>query len=51
MYLFSVREQCVVIFPYTANDEDELTLLEGQIVSIITKEVEDKVTSIEQKCC
>ncbi|XP_059084018.1 CD2-associated protein-like isoform X2 [Tigriopus californicus] len=37
-----VKEQCVVQFPYTALNEDELTLAEGQVVSIITKEVEDK---------
>jgi len=37
-----VKEQCLVLFPYTAQNEDELTLEEGQIVQIITKEVEDK---------
>ena len=35
----------MVLFPYTALNEDELSLSEGQIVSIITKDVEDKV------CC
>ena len=47
MYLFSDEEQCVVLFPYTAHHEDELTLAEGQIVSIITKVVKDKVTTIK----
>jgi len=31
-----------VLFPYTAVNDDELTLAEGQLVNIITKEVEDK---------
>ena len=44
---FSVKEQCVVLFPYTALNEDELSLAEGQIVSILTKDVEDKVTFIK----
>ena len=38
-----VKEQCIVQFPYTALNEDELSLVEGQIVTIISKEVEDKV--------
>ena len=38
-----VKEQCVVLFPYTALNDDELSLAEGQIVSVITKDVEDKV--------
>ena len=38
----SVKEQCLVLFPYTALNEDELTLVEGQVVTIISKEVEDK---------
>jgi len=40
--LISVKEQCVVLFPYTAMNDDELSLLEGQIITIVTKEVEDK---------
>ena len=35
----------MVLFPYTALNEDELSLSEGQTVTIITKDVEDKV------CC
>ena len=38
-----VKEQCIVQFPYTALNEDELSLAEGKIVTIISKEVEDKV--------
>ena len=38
-----VKEQCIVQFPYTALNEDELSLAEGQIVTIISKDVEDKV--------
>ena len=37
-----MKEQCVVLFPYNAVNDDELTLEEGQIVTIVTKEVEDK---------
>merc|ERR1719319_449847 len=37
-----VKEQCQVLFPYTAQNEDELTLEEGQIVLVISKDVEDK---------
>ncbi|XP_074549577.1 SH3 domain-containing kinase-binding protein 1 isoform X3 [Halichoeres trimaculatus] len=35
------REQCKVLFPYEAQNEDELSLKEGEIVSIITKECAD----------
>ena len=41
-FLFTVKEQCVVIFPYNAVNDDELTLEEGQIVTIVSKDVEDK---------
>ena len=30
-----VKEQCLVLFPYTAQNEDELTLEEGQTILII----------------
>lgn len=30
------------MFPYTALNEDELTLVEGQVVTILSKDVEDK---------
>ena len=45
-----VKEQCVVLFPYTALNDDELSLAEGQIVSVITKDVEDKVWLEFKKC-
>ena len=40
--LISVKEQCVVLFPYTALNDDELSLAEGQIINVVSKEVEDK---------
>ncbi|KAM4544279.1 SH3 domain-containing kinase-binding protein 1 [Fundulus diaphanus] len=36
-----VREQCKVLFPYEAQNEDELTLKEGDIINILTKECAD----------
>nr|XP_054607011.1 SH3 domain-containing kinase-binding protein 1 isoform X1 [Nothobranchius furzeri] len=36
-----VREQCKVLFPYEAQNEDELTLKEGEIINIITKDCAD----------
>ncbi|XP_022604483.1 SH3 domain-containing kinase-binding protein 1 [Seriola dumerili] len=35
------REQCKVLFPYEAQNEDELTIKEGEIINIITKECAD----------
>ncbi|XP_034562415.1 SH3 domain-containing kinase-binding protein 1 isoform X2 [Notolabrus celidotus] len=35
------REQCKVLFPYEAQNEDELQLKEGEIVNIISKECAD----------
>ena len=32
----------MVLFPYTAQNEDELSLEEGQLITIITKDCEDK---------
>jgi len=37
-----VKEQCLVLFPYQAQNEDELTLEEGQVINIVTRDVEDK---------
>jgi hypothetical protein len=37
MVSFSVKEQCLVLFPYTAQNEDELSLEEGQLITIITR--------------
>ena len=35
-----MKEQCIVLFPYNAVNDDELTLEEGQIVAVVSKEVE-----------
>ena len=35
MTSLAVKEQCLVLFPYTAQNEDELTLEEGQTILII----------------
>ncbi|XP_060921003.1 SH3 domain-containing kinase-binding protein 1 isoform X4 [Labrus mixtus] len=35
------REQCKVLFPYEAQNEDELSLKEGEIVNIITRDCAD----------
>ncbi|XP_068438126.1 SH3 domain-containing kinase-binding protein 1 isoform X3 [Clinocottus analis] len=35
------RELCKVLFPYEAQNEDELALKEGEIITIITKECAD----------
>ncbi|KAM9712530.1 SH3 domain-containing kinase-binding protein 1 isoform 2-T2 [Menidia menidia] len=35
------REQCKVLFPYEAQNEDELTLKEGEIINIVTKDCAD----------
>ncbi|XP_067342123.1 SH3 domain-containing kinase-binding protein 1 isoform X2 [Channa argus] len=35
------REQCKVLFPYEAQNQDELTIKEGDIINIITKECAD----------
>ncbi|CAK1545849.1 unnamed protein product [Leptosia nina] len=37
-----VKEQCRVLFPYTAVNEDELTLGEGDIVTIVSKDAPDR---------
>ena len=42
LFCFPVKEQCVVLFPYNAVNDDELTLEEGQIITIVSKDVEDK---------
>ncbi|XP_026217797.1 SH3 domain-containing kinase-binding protein 1 isoform X2 [Anabas testudineus] len=35
------REQCKVLFPYEAQNQDELTIKEGDIINIITKDCAD----------
>ncbi|GFX11519.1 SH3 domain-containing kinase-binding protein 1 [Trichonephila clavipes] len=37
-----VREQAQVIFPYESQNEDELSLKEGDIITVLSKEIEDK---------
>ncbi|XP_034245177.1 SH3 domain-containing kinase-binding protein 1 isoform X2 [Thrips palmi] len=37
-----VKELCRVLYQYEAANEDELTLKEGDIVTIVTKDVQDK---------
>ncbi|CAN7989218.1 unnamed protein product [Ixodes hexagonus] len=37
-----VREQARVLYGYDAQNEDELTIREGDIIVVLTKEVEDK---------
>ncbi|XP_020711959.2 SH3 domain-containing kinase-binding protein 1 isoform X2 [Athalia rosae] len=36
------RELCRVLYPYEALNEDELTLVEGEVVTIISKDAPDK---------
>ncbi|XP_034830215.1 SH3 domain-containing kinase-binding protein 1 isoform X1 [Maniola hyperantus] len=37
-----VKEQCRVLFPYAAVNDDELTLVEGEIVNIVSKDAPDR---------
>lgn len=37
-----VREQCKVIFAYKPLNEDELDLKEGEIITILSKDLPDK---------
>ncbi|CAH0725255.1 unnamed protein product, partial [Brenthis ino] len=37
-----IKEQCRVLFPYAAVNEDELTLSEGDIVNIVSKDAPDR---------
>ena len=37
MILFAVRETCLVLFPYNAQNEDELSLQDGQIINIVSR--------------
>jgi len=38
----SVKEMCRVLFPYEAANEDELTLKEGDLVTLLSREVPDQ---------
>lgn len=37
-----MREQCRVIFPYKPSNEDELDLKEGDIITVLNKDLPDK---------
>lgn len=37
-----MKELCRVLYQYEAANEDELSLKEGDIVTIVTKDVQDK---------
>ncbi|KAL4706607.1 hypothetical protein ACJJTC_009019, partial [Scirpophaga incertulas] len=37
-----VKEQCRVLYPYTAVNDDELTLTEGDVVTIVSKDAPDR---------
>ena len=38
----AMKEQCRALFPYKAHNDDELTLEEGDIITILSKEVQDE---------
>lgn len=38
----TVRELCRVLFPYDPTNEDELELKEGDVITILSKELPDK---------
>lgn len=38
----SVKEMCRVLFPYEAANEDELTLKEGDLITLLSREVADQ---------
>lgn len=40
--MFAVREHCKVLFAYQPMNEDELKLAEGEIITIINKDLPDK---------
>jgi hypothetical protein len=37
-----IREQCKVLYAYNPVNEDELKLVEGEIVTVLSKELPDK---------
>lgn len=37
------KELCRVLFPYEAANEDELTLVEGEIITLLSRDAPDKV--------
>ena len=40
------EELCRVLFPYEATNEDELTLVEGDIIRLISRDAPDKVNQL-----
>lgn len=38
----SVKEMCRVLFPYEAANDDELTLKEGDLITLLSREVPDQ---------
>lgn len=40
------KEKCRVLFPYEAVNEDELTLVKGDIVSVLSRDAPDKVFKV-----
>lgn len=36
-----VKDQCIVLFPYSAQNQDELTLVEGEVITILSRNIED----------
>jgi SH3 domain. len=40
--VISVKERCKVLYPYEAQNEDELTLKEEDIVVLISRDAPDK---------
>lgn len=39
------KELCRVLFPYEADNEDELTLVEGDIITLLSRDAFDKVSN------
>ena len=46
-----IKEQAKVLFSYTAENDDELTIKEGDLINIISKEIEDKVNFSYSLAC
>lgn len=49
MFFLSAKEYCKVIFPYEAQNDDELTIREGDVVTLISK-VKTILFSSKQGC-
>jgi len=44
------KEMCRVLFPYEAANEDELTVIEGDIITLLSKDAPDKVHNLSNQC-